>query len=154
MRALDALKTVPRAPLWLGLSGAVPFAACLIILALGGVGGISPAFAQKAALAYGAVILSFLGGVRWGLALLLAREEARDARFALSVVPSLIGWVAILLPAFPALVLLAVAFAAQGAWDVGDAEDDGAPHWFAHLRTLLTAIVCSLLSVTAVLAII
>jgi hypothetical protein len=50
--------------------------------------------------------------------------------------------------------MLAVAFAAQGAWDVGDAEDDGAPHWFGHLRTMLTALVCSLLSVMAVLTII
>jgi hypothetical protein len=41
--------------------------------------------------------------------------------------------VAVLLPGVSGrLVLLAVAFAAQGAWDVGDAEDDGAPHWFGH----------------------
>lgn len=154
MRALSALKTVPKAPLWLGLSGVLPFVAGVIVFAAGGVWFVTAELALRSTVAYGAVILSFLGGVRWGLALLLSNPDVRDARFALSVLPPLIGWVAILLPAFPALVMLAVSFAAQGAWDVGDAEDDGAPHWFSHLRTLLTALVCSLLSVMAVLTIV
>ncbi|MEM6712274.1 MAG: DUF3429 domain-containing protein [Pseudomonadota bacterium] len=154
MRVLTALKTVPPAPLWLGLSGALPFVGGLIAYTLGGVWFLTPTLALTATLVYGAVILSFLGGVRWGLALLLDDAERRDARFALSVIPSLIGWVAVLIPTFPGLVLLAMAFAGQGAWDVGDAEDDGAPDWFPHLRTLLTALVCSLLSVMAVLTIV
>ncbi len=154
MRVFEALNTVPKAPLWLGLSGVLPFALGLIIFALGGIPAISADLALRSTVAYGAVILSFLGGVRWGLGLLLDNPEKRDARFALSVVPSLLGWVAVLMPAFPAMVLLALAFAAQGAWDVGDAEDDGAPHWFPHLRLLLTALVCSLMSVMAVLTIV
>lgn len=154
MRVFDALKTVPVAPLWLGLAGALPFAAGMIVYALGGVAVLTPDLALRSTVAYGAVILSFLGGVRWGIALLIQNPDVRDARFALSVLPSLLGWVAVLLPAFPALVMLAVAFAAQGAWDVGDAEDDGAPPWFAHLRTMLTALVCSFLSVTAVMTIV
>ena len=154
MRAFTALSTVPRTPLWLGLSGALPILLGVIVFGLGGVWIISTDLALRATVAYGAVILSFLGGVRWGMALLLANPRIRDARFALSVIPSLIGWIAVLLPGFPALVLLAVAFAAQGAWDVGDAEDDGAPHWFGLLRTLLTALVCSLLSMMAVLTIV
>lgn len=154
MRALTALKTVPKVPLWLGLAGALPFMFGLIVYASGGIWIVSADLALRATVAYGAVILSFLGGVRWGMGLLLSNPETRDARFALSIIPSLIGWVAVLLPAFPALVMLAVSFAAQGAWDVGDAEDDGAPSWFGHLRTMLTALVCSLLSVMAVLTIV
>lgn len=153
MRALTVLQTVPRAPLWLGLGGALPFAACLVAYAAGGLWIVSQALALKVMLAYGAVILSFLGGIRWGLALRLENADRRDARFALSILPSLLGWVALLLPSFPALVLLAVAFAAQGAWDVGDAGEDGAPAWFATLRSLLTALVCSFLSVMAVLTV-
>jgi len=154
MRVLTALKTVPKMPLWLGLTGALPFVFGLVAYASGGIWIVSEDLALRATVAYGAVILSFLGGVRWGMGLLLSNPETRDARFALSVIPSLIGWVAVLLPAFPALVMLAVSFAAQGAWDVGDAEDDGAPPWFGHLRTMLTALVCSLLSVMAVLTIV
>ena len=154
MRVFTALQTVPKAPLWLGLTGAIPFVAGVIIFALGGLWLVSADLALRSTVVYGAVILSFLGGVRWGLGLLLSNPETRDARFTLSVIPSLIGWIAVLLPAFPALVMLAVSFAAQGAWDVGDAEDDGAPPWFGHLRTMLTALVCSLLSVMAVLTIV
>ncbi|MBV6656145.1 MAG: DUF3429 domain-containing protein [Devosiaceae bacterium] len=148
------LKSIPRTPFWLGLSGALPFAAGMIVYALGGVWVLDQDFAVRSTLAYGAVILSFLGGVRWGLALLMQFDEKRDARLALSILPSLLGWVALLMPHFPALVLLAMAFAAQGAWDAGDVADDGAPDWYATLRTVLTALVCSLLSVLAVLTIV
>ncbi len=154
MRLLDSLNDVPKTPLWLGLCGAIPFALGIVVYALGGVWVLTTDLAVRSTVAYGAVILSFLGGVRWGLALLLENPDVRDSRFSLSILPSLIGWIAVLLPGFPALVLLAVAFAAQGAWDVGDAEDDGAPHWFGQLRTVLTALVCSLLSVMAVLVIV
>lgn len=154
MRALTVLRSVPRVPLWLGLAGVLPFAIGMVVYAAGGIWIVDQAFALRSTLGYGAVILSFLGGTRWGMGVLLANEDKRDARLSLSVLPSLLGWVALLLPAFPALVLLAVSFAAQGAWDVGDAADDGAPSWFAHLRTVLTALVCSLLSVMAVLTIV
>lgn len=150
---LQAIRTVPRVPLWLGLSGVLPFALGVVAYAAGGVWLVGADLALRSTLAYGAVILSFLGGVRWGLGLLLGAPERRDARLALSVLPSLLGWVALLLPAFPGLVLLAMAFAAQGAWDAGDVMEDGAPDWYGHLRTLLTALVCSLLSVAAVLTI-
>ncbi|MEM6381445.1 MAG: DUF3429 domain-containing protein [Pseudomonadota bacterium] len=148
------LASVPRAPLWLGLSGALPFAGGVMTYASGGIGPVSAPFALQSTLAYGAVILSFLAGIRWGLGLLLADAARRDARLSVSVVPSLLGWVALLLPAFPGLVLLAMAFAAQGAWDAGDATRDGAPDWYPTLRILLTAIVCSLLTVLAVLTIV
>lgn len=153
MSLLAPLKSIPLAPFWLGLSGALPFLAGVVVYANNGLWVLTPDMAVRSTLVYGAVILSFLGGVRWGLGLLLDDPQRRDNRFALSVVPSLLGWLAVLLPAFPGFVLLAVSFAAQGAWDVGDAQDDGAPEWFGHLRTLLTALVCSLLSVMAVLMI-
>lgn len=154
MRALTVLQSVPKVPFWLGLAGVLPFAFGLVIYAAGGLWLIDQPLALRSTLGYGAVILSFLGGTRWGMGLLLDNEDKRDARFTLSVLPPLLGWLALLLPGFPALVLLAVSFAAQGAWDVGDAADDGAPEWFAHLRTVLTALVCSLLSVMAVLMIV
>lgn len=154
MRALNVLQSVPKVPLWLGLAGVLPFAAGLVVYAAGGFWLFDQSLALRSTLGYGAVILSFLGGTRWGMGLLLTNADKRDARLSLSVLPPLLGWVALLLPAFPALVLLAVSLAAQGAWDVGDAADDGAPEWFAHLRTVLTALVCSLLSVMAVLTIV
>ena len=61
-------------------------------------------------------MLSFLGGIRWGLAI-LARDGERRRDMILSIVPPLIGWIALIAPPPLVFVFLAVAFAAQGAWD-------------------------------------
>lgn len=89
---------------------------------------------------YAAVVLSFLGGTRWGLAVAGHGEDLRRD-IAVSVVPPLLGWVALLLPAHFAFVLLAVAFAAQGAWDALAGQVGILPHWFVRLRTQLTIVV-------------
>lgn len=76
----------------LGLAGILPQFAC-IGLALAGYGD----FATQAGLAYAAVILSFLGGMWWMLALLAGSRAV--AVYIVAVFPSLIGWGAMLLPA-------------------------------------------------------
>lgn len=61
-----------------------------------------------ALIAYGAVILAFLGGVHWGLALIDPDNTAIDPptsgqnrmRLVLGVVPALIGWFALLSTSF------------------------------------------------------
>lgn len=98
-----------------GYAGLLPFAAGAALALLG------PApwrgFAVSALAAYGAVILSFLGAVHWGLALRATAEEAPAAlpRLGLGVVPSLIGWIALLLPLRSGLVLLAAGVLATTA---------------------------------------
>ena len=53
--------------------------------------------------AYAAVIVSFLGGIHWGFGF---RAQPLDpARFAWGVVPSLVAWVAVLMPAYAGLVV-------------------------------------------------
>lgn len=61
-------------------------------------------------LAGGAVILSFLGAIHWGAA--ASRGQYAPLPYALSVVPALVGCVALLLPIGAALALMAVAFLA------------------------------------------
>lgn len=98
---------LPRLALWLGLGGLAPFFAGALLAALG------PAQLHLDVLAalagYGAVILSFLGAVHWGLALRAPQAEAQATpyRLVLGVVPSLIGWVALMLPLGAGLGLLA-----------------------------------------------
>ena len=80
----------------LGYAGVLPFVACVLAVAL--LEGEGRAFAVRALVAYGAVILSFLGAVHWGL---LLRQPGAAARVRLAiggVLPSLAGWVALLLP--------------------------------------------------------
>lgn len=84
----------------LGLAGILPQLACLA-LALTSDGPL----AAQAGLAYAAVILSFLGGLWWMAALLTGGRASTP--YVLAVLPSLIGWGALLLPT-GGLVLVAV----------------------------------------------
>ena len=76
----------------LGIAGLLPFLGAGLA-ALGPQGDR----AMMALVAYGAVILSFLGGVHWGFALQDLADRGQRPRLLLGVAPSLIGWVALLL---------------------------------------------------------
>ena len=127
------LLTVPKSGLWLGYMGLLPFLA-------GAVWVITPglplkAIALEALILYGAVILSFLGGVRWGLA--IAKMNTKLARpLIFSVIPSLLGWVAALLEPRAGLLILALAFTSLY---VADLKLSLAPDWYKSLRLPLTA---------------
>ncbi len=91
----------------LGAAGLLPF----VVLGIASVGANSGRAAVAATLlvAYGAAILSFLGGVHWGFTL-GGDDEADPAtrhRLALGVVPPLLGWgaVALAVVAYPFLGL-------------------------------------------------
>lgn len=138
---------MPIAAAVLGAAGVIPFAGLALVVLFGGLGPLGRDDAIHALVAYGAVILSFLGGIRWGGSLWL-KDEGRQARvLTASVVPSLAGWVALLLPQGWALTLLLVGFVAQGTWDASGRGWEGRlPGWFRDLRVRLT------LAVTAILA--
>jgi hypothetical protein len=109
----------------LGIAGLVPFIGCGIAAVSTADTQAVPAFA--ALIAYGAVILAFLGGVHWGFVLapqpdsdVAASAPARLAqpnlRLLLGVLPSLIGWAALLTLQFAApaiaLAILIIGFLA------------------------------------------
>jgi len=103
------MDTTTRRTAWLlGLAGLLPFAAS----ALGFHAAPEPwqGFAQGALIAYGAVILGFLGAVHWGLALRAPPDEAAigPARLILGVMPALLAWVALLMPDVFGLSILAL----------------------------------------------
>jgi hypothetical protein len=89
-------------------------------------------------LAYGASILSFLGGIQWGLAVARPDGAGLAVRLALSVVPSLAAWLALLLPVRPGLLVLAVSLAAVLAADLRAAQHGLAPPWYPKLRLPLS----------------
>jgi hypothetical protein len=121
----------------LGYSGVIPFAllAALYVLDV-------PLFGRDvlgAFVVYGAVILSFLGGIRWGSA--VAVDGSRPAGLWLSVLPSL--WAAFFLwwgpPAMAAWGLCA-GFVLLGLAD-GFLTIPGFPSWMRRLRLRLSAAV-------------
>lgn len=124
---------IPRPILAYGLAGVLPFLA-LPLLAL------VPAWqapALAALAAYAALILSFLGGARWGLE--ASRPAPRLGTVTLAMAPTLAGFALLLLPVelrAVQLAALAAALAVHLAWDRGSV---GLPAWYPRLRTLLTA---------------
>lgn len=129
---------IPRSALLLGLAGLVPFAAAALARWLD-VPGIGENCARFAGIAYGAVILSFLGGIRWGVSLGPVAARERRLNFTLGVLPSLAGWAALMLPALPGLALLIAGFVLHALWDALAADAGRLPQWFGRLRMILTA---------------
>lgn len=118
-----------KTALALGYAGLIPFA----VLALDPltVEFFPPPLARLWLLGYGAVILSFLGGIIWGRNL---RDPDAGVAMVVSILISLAGWGALLLIGPEAFWLLAAAFAAALAYDLGS----DLPPWFRRLRIHLS----------------
>ena len=130
-------KTVLAARI-LGYGGALPF--------LGGaiaanqqmaIWGIAPAYLL---LSYGAVILSFLGGLHWGRVITRPHADNRfvSAWLIWSICPSLLGWVALLLPIEAGAVVLTLCFLAALKVDQKLLREQVWPAWMWPLRLHLT----------------
>jgi hypothetical protein len=84
---------------------------------------------------YGALILSFLGGARWGMA--VGRLAPSAGIVSISMLPALAGLALLLVPSRHVQFLgLAAALAAVWVWDMGA---DDLPDWYGSLRSVLTA---------------
>lgn len=134
----------------LGYAGLIPFVAS--VLAIVTLDGEARQFAVRALVAYGAVILSFLGAVHWGL-LLRQADAATPARLVIGVLPSLAGWAALLLlQDRHALALLVVAFGAFWLYEHRVAGPAFLPPGYLDLRRQLSLAVCALLTLGLIAA--
>lgn len=145
MSTMDAplAPPMPRMAIWLGYGGLLPF----LVLATASVVDTPPALPWSAALlAYGAIILSFVGALHWGFAMTLTNlgDDRRNALLVWSVVPSLLAWPALLLPPAAACVLLVMGFIAHFRQDRRFvAQDRGSlPDGYLRLRFRLTSVAC------------
>ena len=87
----------------LGFGGLVPFVVLATAVWLAPLA--SRPFAALALMGYGATICSFQGAMHWGLAM-RDGSSARVSSFLWGVMPSLLGWVALLLAPVPGLLLI------------------------------------------------
>lgn len=149
----DPNTRIPPVALALGLAGLLPFAAGLAMqwvpLAwLGADGGI------RLTILTGALLLAFLGGIRWGAAIGLYPGRRQSVDFVLGASGVAAGLAAALIHAIPAVTLLIAGFLVQALWDVTSVESGRLPLWFGRLRMLLTAgAVVALIAVLAGLSI-
>ena len=143
-------QTIPKAPLWLGLAGLLPFIwgaashANPNLAAWGtnwaGIGFVGLAIQTT----YGAVILSFMSGVLWGFA---TKTHGRTAAwcYVLSVSPAL--WAFFLMSSPKAQIgpYLIAGFLGLFILDIVFFQLQLTPNWWLRLRLLLTTIVLTCL---------
>ena len=137
---------VPSAAGWLGGLGAAPFIGLAGVIPF--LHGAPRMLVAHALVAYGATILSFLGGIHWGLA--IGSQSSGDnrkflARLVLSIMPSLVGWAALLVPETIGLLILAAAIAAMLWVDLLATRAGYVPSWYPQLRIPLTCVVVATL---------
>ena len=127
--------SIPTAPLALGLAGLLPFWGLALGLLAHGALGLDRASLDLALATYAAVIISFLGGIRWGLAV---RGADGAFHYAISVIPSLVAWAALAAPEPWRLAILGLVALALGPIDLDLVRGGLAPRWFGRLRLILS----------------
>jgi hypothetical protein len=125
-------------PWILGVSGLVPFWVLALALFTGQTPGMAPEAASFALAVYAATIASFLGGVRWGLAMRETRSDRSWGDYVLSVLPQLLAWSSFALPDRQRLTALGLLIFATGPLDLGLVQRRVAPLWFGRLRVVLS----------------
>jgi hypothetical protein len=132
------MRGVPEAARWLGLSGLIPFVLLAALSLIGPDGWRDTVL--KALAYYGATILAFMGGCRWGFAAAGLGGGPSLKLLGLSVVPSLWAWVALMLPPPYEKEMLALGLALLYAADVALKLEGGTPEWWLRLRLPLTLV--------------
>jgi hypothetical protein len=142
-------RRIPVAALVLGWLGVLPFAGLCGAALTGAV--LPKPQALDALAVYAMIILAFMGGVRWGLAMISdpQRPSPDGTALMVSVVPALIGCACWFLPRPIGLVGLMVGFAGLLAYDLLTGQSFRAPAWYPRLRIQLTAAVLTCLGVAA-----
>ncbi|NXG21142.1 TMM69 protein, partial [Grallaria varia] len=143
----ESLKDAPKPALYLSLGGLIPFVTMPLAMAIQGTYYPEVAFAQ---VTYGAVTVSFLGGMRWGFALPENSPAKPDwLNLANGTVPPLLAWQALLFKDNTlGAVMLVMALGIALHYDV--ALLPPYPRWFKILRVWGTIVmVLSLLATPA-----
>lgn len=134
---------LPRWAQRLGYAGALPFVA--LAVACWWAPTAYRAQATLALAAYGATIASFMGAIHWGLAMRGALTP-QPGPFVWGVFPSLVAWVALLLPAGQGLMTLALLLGMCLAVDRRSYPAYGLGAWLPMRLHLTTAAAVSLLA--------
>lgn len=136
---------IPRMALLLGGAGALPF----LLLAAATVLAPPPySFTAELLLTgYGIAILSFMGGVHWGLAM----RDGRAAQYGVSVLAALYAWPALLLGTAGGWLYLAAGFVLLLGFDAWIQRQDWTTAWYLRLRLPLSLAAIGSLGLAALL---
>ena len=127
------------APVWaLAIVGLLPIVVFTLLLIFAGRQSAIAAPITDAYKTFAAIILSFLGGVHWGVALNGSSHGVPRRTFVLAILAPLFGWIALFVSEPLSFALLIVIFAGQGAWDNFAGHSGQLPYWYARMRMILT----------------
>ena len=127
--------TPSPAALRLGYAGLLPFV--LGALLVWAVRDDAHPYTTLALSSYAAVIVSFLGGIHWGIA--FREAQPPTLLFIWGIVPSLVAWVAVMMPASAGLVIHGVMLLVCYAVDRRIYPRHGLAHWLT-LRFRLSTV--------------
>lgn len=153
----QAPSSIPIPALILGIGGLIPFVALPVLIASGSSLPL-PSWAQAhvtvpSIALYAAVILSFMGGVQWGVAMRSVDDGGplqSWRRYTVSVLPALLAWGALALPTRQALIALSTGFVISLMYDLWTVRQGETPQWYERLRLGLTTVVVTALTATIV----
>jgi hypothetical protein len=125
---------------WLAVIGTVPFVLLAVWLY-----AIQPDHPWRAGTitllaTWSGLFLTFLGGIRWGVAM-RDNNPSAGSDLWISVLPLGFGCAALAAPMPYAFAALAVIFAALGAWDTYASHEGSAPRWYGRLRSWQTVLI-------------
>lgn len=130
-------RDVPTSALILGYSGLLPFIAGAVLSHP--VAAAYRSFGATLLIDYGAIILSFMGGVHWGAAMMLNGVDS--GKLTKSVLPSLAALLGILVGGPAGLLILALGFIGLLLYDEYEVKKGQLTRWYPYLRRPLTTIV-------------
>jgi Protein of unknown function (DUF3429) len=154
----QGLAAVPNLIKALGFGGIIPFWAFSPAVAphLPFLDLLGDTVIQNAGLlqvGYGATIISFLGGVHWGLAMTsLTPMKLTGQRYVWSVMPCLTAWPTLAMPVQHAAAMQSVLLGFVYLVDRGWFKKGGLPPWYMAMRLPLTVGAVAGLAMTAVAA--
>ncbi|KAL6301612.1 hypothetical protein BKA93DRAFT_751827 [Sparassis latifolia] len=151
-------QTVPTPFMVLGLAGGLPYlglSSATIYLAYqaglavtGGIGSMDPGVAITMLhqaldfqVTYGAVLLSFVGALHWGMEFSGYGGHKGYARLLLGAAPVVFGWSTLALPPMEALIAQWVGYTAVWWADSKATAAGWAPRWFSQYRFYLSILV-------------
>ncbi|MEO8627752.1 MAG: DUF3429 domain-containing protein [Betaproteobacteria bacterium] len=130
----------PKTPFWLGTAGLVPF-----VVITSALWALPEAYAPALLFwltSYAAIVLSFIGAVHWGAAMLHPSmpEHEQGVFMTWSIVPAIVAWVTLLMPVKTGLLLLIATYVIQFAADRQFAQRFTLPLWYLRMRAGLTSV--------------
>ncbi|KAJ5476380.1 hypothetical protein N7475_002109 [Penicillium sp. IBT 31633x] len=154
-----SLSEVPKQALYLGMAGVVPYVATSLqtvylsyeinraaalgdgLIFNGQSAELMLHMLEPIQVGYGAVILSFLGAIHWGLEWAGYGGKFGYRRYAAGVIAPAVAWPTLLLPVEYALITQFLAFTFLYYNDARAASAGRAPHWYGMYRFVLTFVV-------------